>query len=31
MGDGYTAALTNFRYVAGAVSTTEETVEEMAG
>jgi len=31
MGDGYAAALTNFRYIAGAVLTTEETVKEMAG
>ncbi len=26
LGDGYAAALTNFRYIAGAVLTTEETV-----
>lgn len=31
MGDGYAAALINFRYIAGAVLTTEETVKEMAG
>jgi nicotinamidase-related amidase len=31
MGDGYAAVLTNFRYIAGAVLTTEETVKEMAG
>jgi len=31
MGDGYAAALTNFRYIAGAVLTTEETVKAMAG
>ena len=27
LGDGYAAALTNFRYIAGAVLTTEETVQ----
>jgi nicotinamidase-related amidase len=31
MGDGYAAALTNFRYIAGAVLTTEETVQALAG
>jgi nicotinamidase-related amidase len=31
MGDGYAAALTNFRYIAGAVLTTEETVTALAG
>ncbi|KGH45322.1 isochorismatase [Modestobacter caceresii] len=30
MGDGYAAALTNFRYIAGAVLTTEETVQALA-
>jgi nicotinamidase-related amidase len=30
MGDGYAAALTNFRYIAGAVLTTEETVTALA-
>jgi nicotinamidase-related amidase len=30
MGDGYAAALTNFRYIAGAVLTTDETVEALA-
>jgi nicotinamidase-related amidase len=30
MGDGYAAALTNFRYIAGAVLTTEETVAALA-
>jgi nicotinamidase-related amidase len=30
MGDGYAAALTNFRYIAGAVLTTEETVKALA-
>jgi nicotinamidase-related amidase len=29
LGDGYAAALTNFRYIAGAVLTTEETVEAL--
>jgi nicotinamidase-related amidase len=31
LGDGYAASLINFRYIAGAVLTTEETVKEMAG
>ena len=31
LGDGYAAALTNFRYIAGAVLTTEETVRALAG
>ena len=31
MGDGYAAAPTNFRCIAGAVLTTEQTVKEMAG
>ncbi len=31
LGDGYAAALTNFRYIAGAVLTTEETVNALAG
>jgi len=30
MGDGYAAALTNFRYIAGAVLTTDETVQALA-
>jgi hypothetical protein len=30
MGDGYAAALTNFRYIAGAVLTTDEAVEALA-
>jgi nicotinamidase-related amidase len=30
LGDGYAAALTNFRYIAGAVLTTEETVKALA-
>ena len=30
LGDGYAAALTNFRYIAGAVLTTEETVQALA-
>lgn len=30
LGDGYAAALTNFRYIAGAVLTTEETVKAFA-
>jgi nicotinamidase-related amidase len=30
MGDGFAAALTNFRYIAGAVLTTEETVTALA-
>jgi nicotinamidase-related amidase len=30
MGDGYAAALTNFRYIAGAVLTTEQTVQALA-
>lgn len=30
LGDGYAAALTNFRYIAGAVLTTEETVTAFA-
>jgi nicotinamidase-related amidase len=30
MGDGYAAALTNFRYIAGAVLTTKETVTALA-
>jgi nicotinamidase-related amidase len=29
LGDGYAAALTNFRYIAGAVLTTEETVKAL--
>ena len=28
-GDGYLAAITNFRYIANAVWTTEETIEHM--
>jgi nicotinamidase-related amidase len=31
MGDGYAAALTNFRYIAGAVLTTEQAVTSLAG
>lgn len=31
MGDGYAAALTNSRCVAGAVLTTDETVKALAG
>lgn len=31
LGDGYAAAMTNFRYLAGAVLTTEQTVKELAG
>lgn len=31
LGDGYAAALTNFRYIAGAVLTTAETVKAMGG
>ncbi len=30
LGDGYAAALTNFRYIAGAVLTTEQTVQALA-
>jgi nicotinamidase-related amidase len=30
LGDGYAAALTNFRYLAGAVLTTDETVDAFA-
>ena len=30
-GDGYLAAITNFRYMANAVWTTEEAVAQMAG
>ena len=30
LGDGYAAALINFRYIAGAVLTTEETVQALA-
>lgn len=30
LGDGYAAALTNFRYIASAVLTTEETLQEMS-
>jgi nicotinamidase-related amidase len=30
LGDGYAAALTNFRYIAGAVLTTDETVRALA-
>jgi nicotinamidase-related amidase len=30
LGDGYAAALTNFRYIAGAVLSTEETVQAFA-
>jgi nicotinamidase-related amidase len=29
LGDGYAAALTNFRYIAGAVLTTEQTVQAL--
>ncbi len=29
LGDGYAAALTNFRYIAGAVLTTEQTVKAL--
>jgi len=30
MGDGYAAAMTNFKYIAGAVLTTEEAVQQLA-
>jgi nicotinamidase-related amidase len=30
-GDGYLAAITNFRYIANAVWTTDEAVARMAG
>jgi nicotinamidase-related amidase len=30
LGDGYAAAMTNFRYIAGAVLTTEQTVQALA-
>lgn len=30
-GDGYLAAITNFRYIANAVWTTEEAVKRIAG
>ena len=31
LGDGYAAAMTNFRYIAGAVLTTDEALSELAG
>jgi nicotinamidase-related amidase len=30
-GDGYLAAITNFRYIANAVWTTEEAIKRLAG
>lgn len=30
MGDGYAAAMTNFKYIAGAVLTTDEAVQQLA-
>jgi nicotinamidase-related amidase len=31
LGDGYAAAMTNFKYIAGAVLTTDEALSELAG
>ena len=31
LGDGYAAAMTNFRYIASAVMTTDEAAAAMAG